>query len=228
MDAKAIVLASLRLHPRVSYQDLADEARKKRLADELPELIPFGDKPYQALIAILDWDHRLPSKSLFLRLYLYTSTESLTRGEKAYEERVEEIRRRDKFPEFDVPDFDGLPGDEAYECEVTLGGEVSRVRLVSAWRRDVSDADAEKAVDVARRSDDFKRIRAQTSGRAPHLGDLEAVGWCPPCESDLSVWTLDVWYLTSFDGQIGRGKSLLVDVKAKAVLATRDFTVRAC
>ena len=225
IDLRALLRESVRLHPRVAYQSLADDARKQRVAEELPELLPFAGE-YRGAIAVLDWDHRLPSRQLVLRLYCFTSTASNDEGEKAWDARLDEIGKKDKFPEFDVPDFEGLPADEAYECDVTLEGELGRVRLTSPWRRDIAESDSEAAVDVARRSEEFRKIRAETAGRPPHLGDLEAVGWCPPCESDLPVWTLDVWYLTQFDGQIGRGKSLLVHLDARKVIAIREFTVR--
>jgi hypothetical protein len=225
INLRAILRDSLRMHPRVAYQGLADEPRKTRVAKELPELVPFAGE-YRGALAILDWDHRLPSRQWVLRLYCFTSKESQFEGEAAWQQRLEEIGKKDKFPEFDVPDFEGLPADEAYECEVTLEGEVGSVRLTSPWRRDIDESDSQAAIDVARRSEEFKRIRAETSGRPPQLGDLEAVGWCPPCESELQVWTLDVWYLTQFDGQVGRGKSLLVHLDARKVIAIREFTVR--
>jgi hypothetical protein len=100
------------------------------------------------------------------------------------------------------------------------------LRLTSSWRRDVAESDAHAAVEIARRSAEFKKIRLETAGRPPHLGDLEAVGWCPPCESDQAAWTLDVWYLTAFDGMVGKGRSLLVELDSRKVIATREFTVR--
>jgi hypothetical protein len=227
MDPRDAVRGSLRLHPRVIYQALVGEAGALALADALPPLLPFGGRRYEGAIAILDWDHRLPSRTLLLRLYAYTSTASLALGEQAYVRRLEEIGRRDRFPEFDVPDFEGLQADESYEGEVSPTGELDRLRLVSSWRRDIGELDAETAVQIVRASAEFRRVREEAAGRPAHLGDLEAVGWCPPCESDLEGWTLDVWYLTSFDGQIGRGKSLLVDASSHQVLSVRDFMVRA-
>ena len=47
---------------------------------------------------------------------------------------------------------------------------------------------------------------------------------------DLPGWTLDVWWLTSFDGRVGKGWSFLVDVsaaEADRVLSSREFTIRA-
>ena len=81
------------------------------------------------------------------------------------------------------------------------------------------------AVKLARGSEDFKKLAATERGR--HLGDLEAVSWTPPCESGHARWTLDVWYLMAFDGRIGTGRSFLVDLDDRRVVAVRDFSVRA-
>ena len=59
------------------------------------------------------------------------------------------------------------------------------------------------------------------------LGDLEAVSWTPPCETGHPRWTLDVWYLLAFDGRVGSGRSLLVDLEDRKVVTVRDFSVRA-
>ena len=58
------------------------------------------------------------------------------------------------------------------------------------------------------------------------LGDLEAVSWTPPCETEHERWTLDVWYLLAFDGRIGSGRSFLADVETKQIVSVRDFSVR--
>jgi hypothetical protein len=102
---------------------------------------------------------------------------------------------------------------------------------VSAWRRDVGDKEAMWAVDTARASSEFKQVATAAAGRPRHLGDLEAVSWTPPCESGHSSWTIDVWYLLQFDGRMGSGRSLLVELGERAsdarVVALRDFSVRA-
>jgi hypothetical protein len=51
--------------------------------------------------------------------------------------------------------------------------------------------------------------------------------WTPPCESGHAHWTLDVWYLLAFDGRVGSGRSLLVDLGERQVIRVRDFSVRA-
>jgi hypothetical protein len=217
----------LRRHPRVIYQKLleAPEART-RLAAELPALVPFGDHQYHDVIVIIDWDHRLPSRSLIMRLYAYYEAGSAAMGLASYLARAEEISRRDRFPEFDVPDFEGLMADEAYDAAVDLSGKPDRPRLVSDWRRQVAADAADDAVELVRHSAQFTSVTAGRE-RPAHLGDLEAVGWCPPCESDCPGWTIDVWYLVDFDGLIGRGFSFAVDPDTKTVVNSRELLVRA-
>ena len=218
---------TLRFHPRVSYQGLYSEsAQRDRLLNRVPRLVPFK-KSYSDVIAVIDWDHHIPSKALVLRMYAYYTAESLSAGESAFDDRLEEIGSRDKFPEFDVPDFADLPADEAYEAEVDLGGLVSECRLTSAWRREVLADDAHNAVSIARGSDEFAHLAELIVDRPQILGDLEAVSWAPPCETGHARWTIDVWYLMAFDGRIGTGRSMLVDLHDRRVVKARDFSVRA-
>ena len=226
-----MLLGALRLHPRIAYQGLfGDSGTRGRLSSTLPKLIPYRGK-YHGAIALIDWDHRLPSKTFVMRIYAYYDADSLAAGEEAFDDRLEDIGARDRFPEFDVPDFGDLPADEAYEVELSPQGEVQRCRLTSAWRREVGDKEALWAVDCARASKEFAQVAAAASDRPRHLGDLEAVSWTPPCESGHAKWTVDVWYLLAFDGRVGTGRSLLVELAPKAaerrVVAMRDFSVRA-
>ena len=150
--------------------------------------------------------------------------------DQAIARRRDEIKQRDLYPEFDVPDFAGLPADESYDVELTGQLDVEAMHLTSPWRRDVADEDANAAIEAVRDSAVFAEVQKQESGRSSALGDLEAVAWTPPCESGQTRWTLDVWWLTAFDGRIGRGWSFLVDPTAadgERVLASREFTVRA-
>src|SRR5690606_548058 len=109
-------------------------------------------------LCVIDWDHRLPSRALALRIFGYYSAEALAGGQEAFDDRLEEIGGRDRFPEFDVPDFDGLPADEAYEIEVGPDGEVGKARLTSAWRREISGEDGPLAVQVVRESEEFDKL----------------------------------------------------------------------
>lgn len=224
-DLRAFLAQDLRLHPRVAYQGLLPGDAGTAIADELAPLTAFRNE-YSGAICIADWDHRLPSQLITLRIYAYYSEGTLAAGEEAYDDRVEEIGRRDRFPEFDVPDFDQLPADEAYEIELDSAAHVGRCRLTSAWRRNILHTDSEIAVAVASASDEYKKLRADLPNRPDRLGSLEAVSWTPPCESQHDSWTLDVWYLLAFDGRVGTGRSFLVDLEAKRVIAARDFSVR--
>lgn len=224
-DLRTLIAAEMRRHPRVSYQGLfGDDSSREAIASALPPLVPFRDE-YSGVIGIIDWDHRLPSQALTLRLYAYYSPASLDAGQEAFDDRVEIIGSRDRYPEFDVPDFDGLAADESYEIELGVDGELGKTRLTSAWRRDIKGSDARAAVRVASKSDEYSRI-SMSGNRPPHLGELEAVSWTPPCESEHDKWTLDVWYLLAFDGRVGTGRSFLVDIEDKSVVAVRDFSVR--
>lgn len=225
-DLRSMVADNLRLHPRIAYQGLcADEVAAKSIADSLRPLTPFRND-YAGAICVLDWDHRLPSKMLALRIYAYYSDESLAAGQEAYDDRLEEIGNSDRYPEFDVPDFDLLAADEAYEIEIGVEGQLGRSRLTSAWRRNIAIDDGDRAIQIVRDSEEFVNLLASSKDRPAHLGDLEAVSWTPPCESEHSEWTLDVWYLQAFDGRIGTGRSFLVDPDRGVVVAVRDFSVR--
>jgi len=217
----------LHLHPRVAYQGLfTDPGVRAALAEHLPDLVAFGDHAYHDVLALLDWDHRLPSKGLLLRVYAYYDERSAARGRESFDLRTEEIAQRDRYPEFDVPDYEGLFADESYEAPVELRGVAERPRLVSDWRRRIDDAVADDCVEVVRESREFKSVIKQ--GRRPGgLGDLEAVSWCPPCESEYPTWTVDVWYLTEFDGLLGKGYSFMVDPAVHKVVLAREFVVRA-
>lgn len=225
-DLRTFVAGGLRLHPRVAYQGLLSApGAAERIAAALPPLLPFRHD-YAGAISIVDWDHRLPSRQLALRIYGYYSAETAAAGEEAYDDRLEEIGARDRYPEFDVPDFDRLVADEAYEIELSPDGAVGRCRLTSAWRRDIDPDAGAAAVDVVRASGEYQRVLASASNRPPHLGELETVSWTPPCESEHDAWTLDVWYLLAFDGRVGTGRSFLVDPAQRTVVAVRDFSVR--
>jgi len=225
-DLRPFVAEQIRLHPRVAYQSLlADPEISARIAAALPALPRFRSD-YVGAISVVDWDHRLPSQTLALRIYAYYSEETFEAGHEAFDDRLEQIAERDRYPEFDVPDFDALPADEAYEIELTPVGGVGRARLTSAWRRTIAASDAATAVSLVGGSSEFKKLIEGSPQRPSYLGDLEAVSWTPPCESQHAHWTLDVWYLLAFDGRIGSGRSFLVDLGANEVVAVRDFSVR--
>ncbi|MEM9493294.1 MAG: hypothetical protein AAGC55_29355 [Myxococcota bacterium] len=225
-DLRTFVARDLRVHPRVAYQSMftTDDVAPE-LASDLPPMPPFRSD-YFGAISVIDWDHRLPSRDFVLRIYAFYTESAYAAGEEAFDDRLEEIGRRDKFPEFDVPDFDQIAADEAYDIELDRDGVIGRCRLTSAWRRAIDPRDARSAVSQVSRSSEFSALLAETRNRPPHLGDLEAVSWTPPCESQHHRWTLDVWYLLAFDGRIGTGRSFLVDLDEDEVISVRDFQVR--
>jgi len=223
-------VTELSIHPRVAQQGIEKDKAQSLFEAALPRVAPFRDHATHSMVGVLDWDHRLPSKQLTLRLHVLYDDAARARFDQALSRRREEIIARDLYPEFDVPDFAGLPADEAYDVELTAGLEIEAMRLTSPWRRDVAEDDAAAAIDAVRTSSVFADVKKQEVGRSAALGDLEAVAWTPPCESGQKRWTLDVWWLTAFDGRIGRGWSFLVDPAAAGddrVVASREFTVRA-
>jgi hypothetical protein len=213
----------------VAQQGLTVETLGAVLEAAVPRLMPFRDHAVDSTVAVFDWDHRLPSKALTVRLHVLYDAVSRERFLQALGRRSDEIQARNRYPEFDVPDFSGLPSDEAYDIELSAELVVESIRLVSPWRREVASEDASVAVQAVRRSSQFDELQRTAGARPPGLGDLEAVAWTPPCESGLDSWTLDVWYLLSFDGRIGRGWSFLVELDRPEppVLAAREFSIRA-
>lgn len=225
-DLRTFVARDLRIHPRVAYQGVfSGDDVAPELASDLPPMPPFRSD-YCGAICVIDWDHRLPSRELVLRVYAFYSESAYALGEEAFDDRLEEIGVRDKFPEFDVPDFDQIAADEAYDIELSVDGKIGRCRLTSAWRRAIDPRDGREAVSLVSRSTEFANLLAESRNRPPHLGDLEAVSWTPPCESQHHQWTLDVWYLLAFDGRVGTGRSFLVDLDSHEVVSVRDFQVR--
>ena len=220
------VTNTLRRHPRTVYQDMiGNETELMQLRCSLPYIVPFPDNEYHDVISILDWDHRLPSQAAVLHMYAYYSQKAYKAGEAAYTKRRREIEERDKFPEFDVPDFANLPADEFYESVVGKDGKITQVQLLSEWRRNIDPKDAFTALQAVRASEEFKKI-SESVKRPDYLGDLEARSWTPPCEGPLDVWTVDVWYLMEYNGVVGKGLSFLVDVEHQDVGTVREFMIR--
>ena len=90
----------------------------------------------------------------------------------------------------------------------------------------MASRDASTAVVLVQQSDEYQKLVTASPSRPTYLGDLEAVSWTPPCETDHVRWTLDVWFLLAFDGRIGSGRSFLADLETKQIVNVRDFSVR--
>jgi hypothetical protein len=226
-EIKTKIAAAMIAHPRVLHQRLLRNGNDAaRFAEVLPAVVPFKGNTYHSFMPILDWDHRLPSKELVLRVYAYYSEDSAEVGWADQRARASEIARNDKYPEFDVPDFSDLVADEAYEIDLHLDGTYIGSRLTSAWRRELDVKDAARAIGVVRQSREFNELLNQVPNRPDSLGDAEATSWTPPCESGHHRWTLDVWFLLSYDGMFGQGRSFLVDMEDERVITVREFTLR--
>ena len=225
-DLRAYLAKEIQRHPRVSYQGLVPHADTgQRFANALPYMPPFRDSYYNAL-CLVDWDHRLPSQKLALRIYAYYTEQGYLSGCQAFQARLKEIAKRDVYPEFDVPGFDNLPADEIYEADLDAAGKIGKCRLTSLWRRNISIVAANTAVEITRASSEYATVIATAKERPAHFGELEAVSWTPTCESYHACWTVDVWYLLAFSGNLGTGRSFLVDLHSRRVIKVRDFSVR--
>jgi hypothetical protein len=119
-----------------------------------------------------------------------------------------------------------LSADELYEGEVDHAGNLDKLRLASTWRRDIDHRRSRLAIQVTRKSAEFRQIQQANANRPDYLGDLEAVSWTPPCESEYERWTIDVWYLLFLDSSMGKGRSFLVDPEQGRVIGVREFSVR--
>src|SRR5256885_4862079 len=228
IDLREELRRGLRRHPRVALQGLFDDGEARaRLAASLPTFVPFKGTHYAGALWVLDWDHRLPSRDLILRLYAFYGEDIKRSGQRSFEDRQAQIAREELFPEFDVPDFAGLAADEAYEAEMPAAALPKKFRLVSDWRRDVDPRLGRKAEDIVRASHAFQELASQMRTRPPGLGDLEAAEWAPPSESGHGRWGLRGWYLRSFNGMVGEGTAFLVDLEEERVVNQRDFQFRA-
>jgi hypothetical protein len=209
LDLREELKRDLRRHPRVELQGLYESAaEREKLAQALPVFLPFGGKTYHAALWVADWDHRLPSQNIIVRLYAYYASHGKRVAEESFGERKAQIVAETIFPEFDVADFGGLSADEVYEADGPVGGDL-------------------KAEQIVRASHHFQEIASQTRARPPGLGDLEAAEWSPPSESGYKGWGLDVWYLRAFNGMVGEGTAFLVDFEVGEVVRQRDFQFRA-
>jgi hypothetical protein len=224
---RRVVLETLQVHPRVSFQRIASPERVATLAQVLPEFPTFAGRKIAGAIAVLDWDHKLPSQEVILRVHLGYEPSAVMAMEHALRERVTRIAAQERYPEFDISDFVGLPGDEIYEGALKPDLSIQSWHFASSWRRTVMHSDSARAIATVLRSEQLAQARAMYGDR--RVDDLEVVGWIPPCESGHGKWTLDVWWLTEIAGQIGKGHSFLVEMPApqsERVVLARQFTLR--
>lgn len=218
---RAAVLQRLKVHVRVTQQGSSPTPeQRKRLAASLPELVAFGDRKYAAAHAVLDWDHRLPSEAVLLRLYLsYTEREGNT-IEATLRARDREIDEGNLYPEFDVPDYADVDASESYVAVMRPGTfEAPELRFFSDWRKGVHQSVAREAVAAVRSSSSYERSMRERSH--DNLGPPVVIGWTPPCLAHSKSWAIEVWLLVDFDGHVGRAHVFMVD--SKTHLITREF-----
>lgn len=220
----------LRVHPRVLQQGIADSAEDRlKFANALPALTPFRGTPFTAFAAVLDWDHKLPSEMVTLRLFAFHSPDSLAATTMALESRARAIETSDRFPEFDVADFTGLVdagADEAYEADIKLDGTLDSVRHVSSWRREIAEALGEAACEIVRQSPELRQIVLQQLARSSLMPHLQALQWVAPFEAEHTRWVIDVWYLVERRGRDVLARSFLVDPGEKRVVSSREILLR--
>lgn len=211
----------LLVHPRVAQQGLAPtQEQRQALLASLPRLVPFGSNRYVAARALLDWDHALPSQSLFLRLYLcYTDRESRAL-EADLARRERDIHADNLYPEFDLADFAQLPASEGYVALLRPGElRIDELRFASEWRRRVDQSAQRSALAAVRKLESFNRSLQERSH--DHLGPPVVIGWTPPCLARSATWAVEVWLLIDFDGHRGRAHVFMVDGQSHEV--TREF-----
>lgn len=186
----------------------------------LPDLSAFADNEFDSVKALLDWDHQIPSQYVILRvLGCYTPRDS-ARVEGELRARREEIDDGNLFPEFDVPDFADIEGNETYAAVLRPGStDIEDFRFLSAWRKQVDPSVADKAVRIVRNDPGYERTASSRATMG--LGGPVVIGWAPPCLADTETWAIEVWLLTEFDGQSGKARVFMVDLDGTKV--SREF-----
>lgn len=204
-------LERLATHVRVRDQGLAlDGDALAKLVAGFPPLVPFGASDYIDVWAVLDWDHRLPSHQLLLRVFAIYDEARRRQLDDARRAIDEQIADDNLFPEFDLPDYGELAGDELYVAsydakEQQLGDLV----FSSPWRRQVPAAQLEATRDVLENSKAF--TDAMTTRGDNGLGNAMLVGWVPPSMAKCERWALEFWLLMRFDGSTGEANVFVVD-----------------
>jgi len=218
---RTALLQRLKVHTRVAQQGLGPTPDvRKKLATSLPDILAFGDRRYAAAHVVLDWDHRLPSEALLLRLYLSYTDREAADVENALKARDREIEAGNLYPEFDVPDYGEIDASETYVGLVRpKGNEVEELRFFSDWRKSVQQPVVRDVLAAVRGHAGYERSMRERSH--DNLGPPVVIGWTPPCLANSKHWAVEVWLLVDFDGHMGRAHVFMVDSKLRNV--TREF-----
>ncbi|HEY0137639.1 MAG TPA: hypothetical protein VGB85_26320 [Nannocystis sp.] len=218
---RTALLQRLKVHTRVAQQGMGPTPDvRKKLASSLPDILAFGDRRYAAAHVVLDWDHRLPSEALLLRLYLSYTDREAADVENALKARDREIDSGNLYPEFDVPDYGEIDASETYVGLVRpKGQEVEELRFFSDWRKSVQQPVVRDVLAAVRGHAGYERSMRERSH--DNLGPPVVIGWTPPCLANSKHWAVEVWLLVDFDGHMGRAHVFMVDSKLRNV--TREF-----
>ncbi len=218
---RTALIQRLKVHTRVGQQGLGPTPElRKKLAASLPDILAFGDRRYAAAHVVLDWDHRLPSEALLLRLYLSYTDREAADVENALKARDREIDAGNLYPEFDVPDYGEIDASETYVGLVRpKGNEVEELRFFSDWRKSVQQPVVRDVLAAVRGHAGYERSMRERSH--DNLGPPVVIGWTPPCLANSKHWAVEVWLLVDFDGHMGRAHVFMVDSKLRNV--TREF-----
>ena len=218
---RTALIQRLKIHTRVAQQGLGPTPdQRKKLAASLPDILAFGDRRYAAAHVLLDWDHRLPSDAMLLRLYLSYTDREAADVENTLKNRDREIDSGNLYPEFDVPDYGEIDASETYVGLVRPGGhDVEELRFFSDWRKSVQQPVVRDVLAAVRAHAGYERSMRERSH--DNLGPPVVIGWSPPCLANSKHWAVEVWLLVDFDGHMGRAHVFMVDSKLRTV--TREF-----
>lgn len=218
---RTALIQRLKIHTRVAQQGLGPTPdQRKKLAASLPDILAFGDRRYAAAHVLLDWDHRLPSDAMLLRLYLSYTDREAADVENTLKNRDREIDSGNLYPEFDVPDYGEIDASETYVGLVRPGGhDVEELRFFSDWRKSVQQPVVRDVLAAVRGHAGYERSMRERSH--DNLGPPVVIGWTPPCLANSKHWAVEVWLLVDFDGHMGRAHVFMVDSKLRTV--TREF-----
>lgn len=211
------------IHPRLAYQKLPAFPLEPIVMAVFPDFVPFPGKEYYQLILVMDWDHKLPSRKMFARVYAYYNQESFNIAWRETQLRRREIAVHNDFPEFDVHDFEDIPADESYLLHLTLQGECRKVEFLSAWKHHLQESDKKRVLQILEEDPQYQEV---VRARKQSCGPARPVMWVPPCVSKLSVWTVDARVLTYCEGPSMWGRFFLVDCYGRHILHSGNFHMR--
>lgn len=216
----------LEVHPRLVDQGLAPDAEgRARIAEQLPELQAFGDSNYVDAHVILDWDHRIPTQAMVLRVLASYDEEARERLHTELGKRRAKIESDNLYPEFDLPDFVGIEGSESYAAVIDPGTyAMEEFQLTSEWRKYVDSEPANNALRLVQGTVSFKR--AMNARTREGLGGPVVMGWSPPCTHPGERWIIEVWVLIEFDGHTGTARVFMVDTAEGKITREFDTQVR--